>query len=176
MPQTDRIEWTAQIDFRDDSGHAVLYGSYAEAYSDDSDDLLFIKPERPIAPHQRQAAEKAGGICLAAFVWLNDSLVSSGYSAKEQRVSRPLARAEGSPRTRWVIEIRKRGAPTLSMRKQFAQVVRAAHAVRGHLRRNRRTGERSTRVKPYIRGRGDAIQIKDYLFHEQPAGLRPAKE
>lgn len=143
-----------------------MFASYAEGGSDSDTDLLFVKPEHPIAPIQREAAEKGGGGGKAAFVWLNDALTSIDFSATVERVSRQVARWEGSPRTRWVIEVRPHRSSLPPMRKQFAEVVRAAHAVCGHLRRHRITGEKPVRVKPYIRGKGDAVQIKDYLIRQ----------
>lgn len=172
VPGTDRVEWTARYEFSSDEGRAVMFASYAESGSDTDTDLLFIAPEHPIAPHQRQAAEVGGGGGIAAFVWLNDALTSMGYSAKQESVSRQLARSEGSPRTRWVIEVRPRRSSQPPMRKQFAEVVRAAYAVRGHLRRHSRTGQKSIRVKPHIRGKGDAVQIKDYVVRDGPSGSR----
>jgi hypothetical protein len=38
------------------------------------------------------------------------------------------------------------------------------HSVRGHLRRNWRTGEKSITVKPHVRGVGELTQVKDYHF------------
>lgn len=166
VPGTDRIEWTARYDFDDPEGRAIMFASYAEGGSDADTDLLFVKPERPIAPIQLDAAKKAGGGGIAAFVWLNNALTSTSFSAKAEIVSRQVARSEGSPRMRWVIEVRPRRSSLPSMRKQFADVVRAAHAVRGHLRKHRVTGEKSVKVKPYVRGKGDAVQIKDYVVRD----------
>lgn len=163
LPGTDRIEWTARYEFRDEAGRALMFASYAEGGSDTGTDLLFIKPERPIAPIHRRAAEIGGGGAIAAFIWLNDALTSVGYSARVERVSRQVARSEGSPRTRWLIEIRSRGAHSTPMRKQFAEVVRAAHTVRGHLRMHGGTGAKTIKVRPHIRGKGEAVQIKDYV-------------
>jgi len=175
VPGTDRIEWTSRYEFRDEEGRAVMFASYAEGGSDTDTDLLFIKPERPIAPIHRRAAEAGGGGAIAAFVWLNDAMMSMGYSAKEERVSRQVARSEGAPRTRWLIEIRPRGSNSTPMRKQFAEIVRVAHAVRGHLRLHRLTGAKTIKVRPHIRGKGDAVQIKDYIVRDTEGQASPTE-
>jgi hypothetical protein len=103
------------------------------------------------------AAKKAGGGGIAAFVWLNNALTSNELSAKAERVSRQVARSEGSPRMRWVIEACRAD-------RAFHRCENGSPMLCG--RTHRVTREKSVKVKPYIRGKGDAVQIKDYVVRE----------
>ena len=138
--------------------HRLIYATHAET----KEDILWIRPEVPLREPWPELIQHSATMGLAGFVWLIRTLKSARYTAIEKTISRQFARSSGTPRTSWVINVRPRGSKQPSMRQQFAEVVRAAHAVRGHLRTDRKTGVKSVRVRPYIRGQGDAVQIKDY--------------
>jgi|SRR5437660_5534238 len=100
-------------------------------------------------------------------MWLADRLrAGSSATAIAGAVSRQEARATRLPRQRWMVHLRRRGEAATALRVQFKAAMKAAHAVRGHLRTDYRTGDKSIKVRPHIRGLGGAVQLKDYLVHD----------
>jgi hypothetical protein len=113
---------------------------------------------------------RTSGSCgLQSINWLVEALGSIERSAfQREPLTRQVSRATGYPRQSWEITIRRkgtRGVPT--NREIFAAVMKAAHAVRAHMRTNYRTGDKDIKVKAHIRGHGDGVQIKDYRVAEK---------
>jgi len=159
----NKLQWTIRVAVHGDVAH--VFGRYFQLETA----LAHFPSDANADPLVRDDMDTTSLAALRHFLWLNDALSSIKYSAVENRISRPESRRTGMPRTSWTIHLRSPRSAAPSMREQFAEVVRAAHAVRGHLRTNHRTGEKSIRVRPHIRGRGDAVQLKDYAF---PAGAK----
>ncbi len=163
--EPERLEWVSRsrVVAEDGLWRRDLYAVFKQR---DDDQIDLMRVNREVAKESRDIMGATVAWSLRHFMWLIHALSSVEYTAVEERVSRPVARATGMPRTTWRIHLRKRGSRTEpSMRQQFAEVVRAAHAVRGHLRTHHRTGEKSIRVRPHVRGKGDVVQIKDYVLH-----------
>lgn len=162
------LAWVTQIDFALRDQHLYYYGAYE--LRDDRPDAEILNFTFLPDKRDNELPVLAWPGDLAEFVWLNRALSSVRYTVVERRISRQEARATNSPRTVWTIHVRSPRASSTSMRAQFKDVVQAAHAVRGHLRTNHRTGQKSIQVRPHIRGRlGNAVQLKDYVVHAEAA-------
>jgi hypothetical protein len=147
--------------------HRAMYTYFADF---DLRDMRIwrVRPNTSLSRIDQQMMDTIGVSSLRDLRALLDALTSTAHSAIEERISRQVARATGQPRTRYTIHVRERGSTTSSAKQTFASVIKIVHAVRGHLRTDHRTGEKKIKVRPHLRGRGDAVQIKDYVIH--PSG------
>lgn len=97
-----------------------------------------------------------------------DMLDSREVRYIEEKVSRPVRRAMGVSRDyREYIIIRKHDHhhyyDSALKRTDIIKRLKALHAVRGHMR-HLQSGK-TVFVKPHMRGKGEALQIKDYINH-----------
>jgi hypothetical protein len=161
LTERDTLAWITRSDLSK-NGRSERYFAHFDQRGMNGE-VSFLDPAHDAENIDRRIGEASVPSDLYIFEWLLEALRSTRYTAIEEKTSRQLARSTGEPRTRWIIEVRSRGSAAPKLADQFREAMRAAHAVRGHLRTDHRTGEKSIRVRPHIRGIGDGVQLKDYI-------------
>jgi hypothetical protein len=149
--------------------HRAMY-TYLADYDLRDSRIWRVRPNASLLPIDQQMMDSIGIGSLRQLRALLDALTSIAHSVVEERVSRQVARATGEPRTRYTIYVREHGSDGPTAKQTFASIVRIVHAVRGHMRTDHRTGEKRIKVRPHLRGRGDAVQIKDYIIRPSSDG------
>jgi hypothetical protein len=115
--------------------------------------------------YRETSFDESKKIGTSGVIWRLLSLIDDRQSRYvEQRVSRPVRRAMGvNPNYREYIIVKKRSAKPGALR--LSEIVRRhpqLHAVRGHLR-HLKNGAVAL-VRPHARGKGKALQVKDYVI------------